>query len=133
MKILLVLLDEDAASAPTRNRAELLYNDESTVPHNGTSILTLFRYVIWKLYGISSNLRYILCYIIYNTLLIIRGIYTYGRKRGSSWIIWKSKQKLKEDLTFHCSSYIYNAAFKSVVWILMFSFKCFVVKNIYLF
>ncbi|CAH7322705.1 PCNA-interacting partner [Phodopus roborovskii] len=43
VKILLVLLDEDAASAPTRNRAELLYNDESTVPHNGTSILTLFR------------------------------------------------------------------------------------------
>lgn len=44
MKILLILLDEDAASAPTRNKAELLYNDES-----GTSILTLFRYVIWKL------------------------------------------------------------------------------------
>lgn len=43
VKILLVLLDEDAASAPTRNRAELLYNDESTVPHNGTSLLTLFR------------------------------------------------------------------------------------------
>ncbi|KAL6079199.1 hypothetical protein STEG23_018353, partial [Scotinomys teguina] len=43
VKILLVLLDEDAASAPTGNRAELLYNDESTVSHNGTSILTLFR------------------------------------------------------------------------------------------
>ncbi|XP_037052753.1 PCNA-interacting partner isoform X2 [Peromyscus leucopus] len=43
VKILLVLLDEDAASAPTRNRAELLYNDESTVPYNGTSLLTLFR------------------------------------------------------------------------------------------
>ncbi|XP_052020980.1 PCNA-interacting partner isoform X2 [Apodemus sylvaticus] len=38
VKILLILLDEDAASAPTRNKAELLYNDES-----GTSILTLFR------------------------------------------------------------------------------------------
>ncbi|CAO2581326.1 PCNA-interacting partner [Lemmus lemmus] len=43
VKILLVLLDEDAASAPTGNRAELLYNDESAVPHNGTSFLTLFR------------------------------------------------------------------------------------------
>ncbi|XP_041525472.1 PCNA-interacting partner [Microtus oregoni] len=43
VKILLVLLDEDAANAPTRNRAELLYNDESTVPHSGASFLTLFR------------------------------------------------------------------------------------------
>ncbi|KAL1775432.1 PCNA-interacting partner [Sigmodon hispidus] len=43
VKILLVLLDEDAASAPTRNKADLLYNDESTVPHHGTSILILFR------------------------------------------------------------------------------------------
>ncbi|XP_021060913.1 PCNA-interacting partner isoform X1 [Mus pahari] len=43
VKILLVLLDEDAASAPTRNKAELLYNDESTVPHSGLSVLTLFR------------------------------------------------------------------------------------------
>ncbi|XP_013205769.1 PCNA-interacting partner [Microtus ochrogaster] len=43
VKILLVLLDEDAASAPTRNRAELLYNDESAVPHSGASFLTLFR------------------------------------------------------------------------------------------
>lgn len=38
VKILLVLLDEDAASAPSRNKAELLYNDES-----GASVLTLFR------------------------------------------------------------------------------------------
>ncbi|XP_050001708.1 PCNA-interacting partner isoform X1 [Alexandromys fortis] len=43
VKILLILLDEDAASAPTRNRAELLYNDESAVPHSGASFLTLFR------------------------------------------------------------------------------------------
>nr|XP_048274652.1 PCNA-interacting partner isoform X4 [Myodes glareolus] len=43
VKILLVLLDEDAASAPTRNRAELLYNDESVVPHSGPSFVTLFR------------------------------------------------------------------------------------------
>ncbi|XP_021482593.1 PCNA-interacting partner isoform X1 [Meriones unguiculatus] len=43
VKILLVLLDEDAASAPTRNRAELLHNDGSTVPHHGPSLLTLFR------------------------------------------------------------------------------------------
>jgi hypothetical protein len=49
VKILLVLLDEDAASAPTRNKAELLYNDESTVPHSGPSVLTLFRYVIREL------------------------------------------------------------------------------------
>ncbi|XP_057613566.1 PCNA-interacting partner [Chionomys nivalis] len=43
VKILLVLLDEDAASAPAGNRAELLYNDESAVPHSGPSFLTLFR------------------------------------------------------------------------------------------
>ncbi|XP_028633892.1 PCNA-interacting partner isoform X1 [Grammomys surdaster] len=43
VKILLVLLDEDAARAPTRNKAELLYNEGSTVPHGGTSILTLFK------------------------------------------------------------------------------------------
>ncbi|XP_017536827.1 PCNA-interacting partner isoform X1 [Manis javanica] len=43
MKILLVLLDEEAASAPTKNKAELLYDDENTYPHTGTSILILFR------------------------------------------------------------------------------------------
>ncbi|XP_066109231.1 PCNA-interacting partner [Saccopteryx bilineata] len=43
VKILLVLLDEEAASAPTKNKAELLYDDENTIHHNGTSILTLFR------------------------------------------------------------------------------------------
>ncbi|XP_012873479.1 PREDICTED: PCNA-interacting partner isoform X1 [Dipodomys ordii] len=43
VKTLLVLLDEEAASAPTRNKAELLYDDENTIYHSGTSILTLFR------------------------------------------------------------------------------------------
>ncbi|XP_050995731.1 PCNA-interacting partner [Acomys russatus] len=43
VKMLLILLDEDAASAPTRNRADLLCNDESTLPHSGMSLLTLFR------------------------------------------------------------------------------------------
>ncbi|XP_054430426.1 PCNA-interacting partner isoform X7 [Pteronotus mesoamericanus] len=43
VKILLVLLDEEAASAPTKNKAELLYDDENTIHHNGNSILTLFR------------------------------------------------------------------------------------------
>ncbi|KAK2494225.1 hypothetical protein MC885_018106, partial [Smutsia gigantea] len=43
VKILLVLLDEEAASAPTKNKAELLYDDENTLPHTGTSILILFR------------------------------------------------------------------------------------------
>ncbi|KAM8778637.1 PCNA-interacting partner isoform 1-T1 [Rhynchonycteris naso] len=43
VKILLVLLDEEAASAPTKNKVELLYDDENTIHHNGTSILTLFR------------------------------------------------------------------------------------------
>ncbi|KAM7115634.1 PCNA-interacting partner isoform 5-T8 [Molossus nigricans] len=43
VKILLALLDEEAASAPTKNKAELLYDDENTIIHNGTSILTLFR------------------------------------------------------------------------------------------
>ncbi|XP_073756504.1 PCNA-interacting partner isoform X3 [Callorhinus ursinus] len=43
VKTLLVLLDEEAASMPTKNKAELLYDDENTIHHNGTSILTLFR------------------------------------------------------------------------------------------
>uniref|UniRef100_A0A287BFK2 PCNA-interacting partner n=1 Tax=Sus scrofa TaxID=9823 RepID=A0A287BFK2_PIG len=43
VKTLLVLLDEDAASAPTKNKADLLYDNENTIHHNGTSILTLFR------------------------------------------------------------------------------------------
>ncbi|XP_008002624.3 PCNA-interacting partner isoform X1 [Chlorocebus sabaeus] len=43
VKTLLVLLDEEAASAPTKNKAELLYDEENTIHHNGTSILTLFR------------------------------------------------------------------------------------------
>ncbi|XP_048213110.1 PCNA-interacting partner isoform X2 [Perognathus longimembris pacificus] len=43
VKALLVLLDEEAASAPTKNKAELLYDDENTIHHSGTSILTLFR------------------------------------------------------------------------------------------
>lgn len=43
VKTLLVLLDEEAASAPTRNKADLLYGDESTIHCNATSILTLFR------------------------------------------------------------------------------------------
>ncbi|XP_007950574.1 PCNA-interacting partner [Orycteropus afer afer] len=43
VKTLLVLLDEEAAGAPTRNKAELLYDDENIIHCNGTSILTLFR------------------------------------------------------------------------------------------
>ncbi|XP_005572091.3 PCNA-interacting partner isoform X1 [Macaca fascicularis] len=43
VKTLLALLDEEAASAPTKNKAELLYDEENTIHHNGTSILTLFR------------------------------------------------------------------------------------------
>uniref|UniRef100_A0A8C8ZI09 PCNA-interacting partner n=1 Tax=Prolemur simus TaxID=1328070 RepID=A0A8C8ZI09_PROSS len=43
VKTLLVLLDEEAATVPTKNKAELLYDDENTIHHNGTSILTLFR------------------------------------------------------------------------------------------
>ncbi|XP_006914603.1 PCNA-interacting partner isoform X1 [Pteropus alecto] len=43
VKALLVLLDEEAASAPTNNKAELLYDDEDASHYNGTSILTLFR------------------------------------------------------------------------------------------
>ncbi|XP_045866719.1 PCNA-interacting partner isoform X2 [Meles meles] len=43
VKTLLVLLDEEAASIPTKNKAELLYDDENTIHHNGISILTLFR------------------------------------------------------------------------------------------
>ncbi|XP_036924310.1 PCNA-interacting partner [Sturnira hondurensis] len=43
VKVLLALLDEEAASAPTRNKAELLYDDENTIHQSGNSILTLFR------------------------------------------------------------------------------------------
>ncbi|XP_037016685.2 PCNA-interacting partner [Artibeus jamaicensis] len=43
VKVLLALLDEEAASAPTKNKAELLYDDENTIHHSGNSILTLFR------------------------------------------------------------------------------------------
>ncbi|XP_059258217.1 PCNA-interacting partner isoform X2 [Mustela nigripes] len=43
VKTLLVLLDEEAASMPTKNKAELLYDDENTIHYNGVSILTLFR------------------------------------------------------------------------------------------
>ncbi|KAM8935103.1 PCNA-interacting partner isoform 20-T20 [Lycaon pictus] len=51
VKTLLVLLDEEAASMPTKNKAELLYDDENTVHNNGISILTLFRrckFICWK-------------------------------------------------------------------------------------
>lgn len=43
VKTLLVLLDEEAASAPTKNKAELLYDDENTIHPNRISVLTLFR------------------------------------------------------------------------------------------
>ncbi|XP_008936585.1 PREDICTED: PCNA-interacting partner [Merops nubicus] len=43
VKVLLVLLDEEAISPPTQNKAELLYNDESLNLFGVTSILTLFR------------------------------------------------------------------------------------------
>ncbi|KAM9229738.1 PCNA-interacting partner isoform 4-T4 [Dugong dugon] len=43
VKTLLVLLDEEAADAPSKNKAELLYDDENIIHYNGTSILTLFR------------------------------------------------------------------------------------------
>uniref|UniRef100_A0A2I2YQ07 PCNA-interacting partner n=1 Tax=Gorilla gorilla gorilla TaxID=9595 RepID=A0A2I2YQ07_GORGO len=43
VKALLILLDEEAANAPTKNKAELLYDEENTIHHHGTSILTLFR------------------------------------------------------------------------------------------
>ncbi|XP_009002738.1 PCNA-interacting partner isoform X1 [Callithrix jacchus] len=43
VKTLLVLLDEEAASAPTKNKAELLYDEENTIHPNRISVLTLFR------------------------------------------------------------------------------------------
>ncbi|XP_004675807.1 PREDICTED: PCNA-interacting partner [Condylura cristata] len=43
VKMLLDLLDEEAASSPTGNKAELLYGDENPIHHPGISILTLFR------------------------------------------------------------------------------------------
>nr|XP_045009167.1 PCNA-interacting partner isoform X2 [Jaculus jaculus] len=43
IKTLVLLLDEEAASAPTRNKAALLCDDGDTVPHGGTPLLTLFR------------------------------------------------------------------------------------------
>ncbi|XP_006138096.2 PCNA-interacting partner isoform X2 [Pelodiscus sinensis] len=43
VKALLVLLDEEAANLPTKNKAELLYGDENVTPFGITSVLTLFR------------------------------------------------------------------------------------------
>ncbi|XP_074437765.1 PCNA-interacting partner [Larus michahellis] len=43
VKVLLALLDEDAVSPPTQNKAELLYDDESLNLFGITSVLTLFR------------------------------------------------------------------------------------------
>lgn len=43
VKLLLVLSDDEAASAPTRNKAELLYGHDSTAHPRGLSVLTLFR------------------------------------------------------------------------------------------
>ncbi|XP_064312416.1 PCNA-interacting partner isoform X1 [Phalacrocorax carbo] len=43
IKVLLVLLDEEAVSPPTQNKAELLYDDESFNLFGITSVLTLFR------------------------------------------------------------------------------------------
>ncbi|KAM6093020.1 PCNA-interacting partner isoform 3-T3 [Theristicus caerulescens] len=43
VKVLLVLLDEEAVSPPTQNKAELLYDDESLNLFGITSVLMLFR------------------------------------------------------------------------------------------
>ncbi|XP_060050251.1 PCNA-interacting partner isoform X6 [Erinaceus europaeus] len=43
VKALLVLLDEEAASVPTKNKADVLYDVENTIYQNTLSILTLFR------------------------------------------------------------------------------------------
>ncbi|XP_005374622.1 PREDICTED: PCNA-interacting partner isoform X2 [Chinchilla lanigera] len=43
VKTFLVLLDEEAASAPTRSKAELLHSDGSAAQCGGPSVLTLFR------------------------------------------------------------------------------------------
>ncbi|XP_075407205.1 PCNA-interacting partner isoform X4 [Tenrec ecaudatus] len=56
VKILLVLLDEEAADAPTQNKAKLLYDDENLI-HNETSILTLFRSPIQVKNSLMKPLR----------------------------------------------------------------------------
>ncbi|XP_032851893.2 PCNA-interacting partner isoform X3 [Tyto alba] len=43
VKVLLVLLDEEAVNPPTQNKVELLYDDESLNLFGITSVLTLFR------------------------------------------------------------------------------------------
>ncbi|OXB69324.1 hypothetical protein ASZ78_015724 [Callipepla squamata] len=43
VKVLLVLLDEEAVSAPTQNKVELLYDDVNLSMFGITSVLTLFR------------------------------------------------------------------------------------------
>uniref|UniRef100_A0A8C3JZ29 PCNA-interacting partner n=1 Tax=Calidris pygmaea TaxID=425635 RepID=A0A8C3JZ29_9CHAR len=43
VKVLLVLLDEEAINPPTQNKAELLYDDENLNLFGITSVLTLFR------------------------------------------------------------------------------------------
>ncbi|KAM8935085.1 PCNA-interacting partner isoform 2-T2 [Lycaon pictus] len=61
VKTLLVLLDEEAASMPTKNKAELLYDDENTVHNNGISILTLFRSPIQVKNSSMKSLRERIC------------------------------------------------------------------------
>ncbi|XP_075284413.1 PCNA-interacting partner [Opisthocomus hoazin] len=43
VKVLLVLLDDEAVNPPTQNKAELLYDDESLNLFGITSVMTLFR------------------------------------------------------------------------------------------
>nr|XP_021140357.1 PCNA-interacting partner isoform X3 [Columba livia] len=44
VKVLLVLLDEEAVNPPTQNKGELLYDDENLNLFGITSVLTLFRF-----------------------------------------------------------------------------------------
>lgn len=43
VKMLLVLLDEEAAAPPTKNKADLLYNDENTVLPNNISVFMFYK------------------------------------------------------------------------------------------
>ncbi|XP_068951355.1 PCNA-interacting partner isoform X2 [Petaurus breviceps papuanus] len=42
VKVLLLLLDEEASNPPSENKADLLYGDEDTTSYAGTPMLTLF-------------------------------------------------------------------------------------------
>lgn len=61
VKVLLVLLDEEAVNPPTQNKGELLYDDENLNLFGITSVLTLFR---WVLEGFCVCFVFVYCVMV---------------------------------------------------------------------